>query len=174
MEVIYVSSKGDAKAQLEDPVLKQLQPSGCSSILAGPEIPLENIVGDICESARKAVEQSDSCVVIIEAFLDPDNEGVRQGDIWDPPVDKIQELFKRRLSSGLRASTCLKSLNIMWSIWERIPGKVKIFVTTDGIPLTSRAKRALDISFSAGKACRVYNWDCSNAWLSDLRTISKL
>jgi hypothetical protein len=98
-------------------------------------------------------------VVILNAFLDPQNEGVTADLSWRPSVEKLREiLVGGRGVCGEPESPLLRSLRVMWLLWTHMRGYVKLLVTTNGTHVPRSTEVALESAFSDGSACFLYNW----------------
>jgi hypothetical protein len=158
-DVVYVTRTGCSTEREHDPLVIQLRPVLCVDISAPPEKPLLSVAGEISAKAVESRASGHRVVVIISAFLDWETEGVKDGVTWSPGGARLRALTAQDTGgTAWDESKRMRSIKLMWLVWERLCGHAKILFTTDGVLLTRRSERAIEIAISAGRASRMYNW----------------
>lgn len=159
--VIYLTSSCDDQA-IKDPLVKRLGQINLRELFVSGETTTE----EIRQQVRKFIEQSNdkatTWVIILNAFLNPEKEGVDSNGLWEPEISDLEEFM------NTKHQRCLKSILLMWSLWRILRGSARILVTTNDVRMSRRYRLALHTAFSDGLACSVYSWGDSDALLSDI------
>lgn len=169
IDVVYVTRSGDPAEREDDPLLSQLKPTLCVDVSAPPDKPLLTVVREVGARAMQSRTSGRLFVVVISAFLDWEKEGVKEGATWNPEGEPLRALTAQGTADAAWDETNrMRSIRLMWLVWERLCGQAKILVTTDGVALTRRSERAIEIAISAGRASHMYNWHDKPTAIEDL------
>ena len=147
----------------DDPLLPLFgQPSRVHRFLVEPKREPAAIAEEVACKVIALKEKAECHVVIvIDAFLEPEYDGVR-GGIWAP----------ERGEAGTTLDMCpaeaLLSVELMWLLLPRIRRHASILVSTDGITVDPSQQYGLDAAFGTGQSAGVYGWDSNSAVLAAL------
>lgn len=115
----------------------------------------------ILTSVRNLREQGVATHIVIHAFLDANTPGFTAPRTWNPSRDDLKRLTA--FLTGGSKETGLTSLRLMWSLWRKLRSEVSFLISLNGIIMSSEARMALEVAFSAGRSCEMYDWDSYSA-----------
>lgn len=159
VKVLYIEARG-GNSHKRDPLLEGLKTVANMSVTVfAAESP--KLKGQVVGHVNLAKKDGYKCVVIISAFLAPKQEWVVRGR-WDPGLIKLRYL----LNPG--SGRCLRSLYLLWDLWQEVRCGSFLFVTTGEVQTSPQSRHALAAAYCDGSVCRIYGWLGDELRVADL------
>lgn len=155
--VVFVRPAGDTGCLESDPFIRQIGADIVEVFEAEAGFDREDLERRVLATIRALVAEDVSVYVVIGAFLDLDTPGFRTPTMWRPSQVELERLTSCLYGGGDAVS--LTSLSLMWALWRRVRQQVQFFVSLNGVQMSGEARVALEMAFSAGRACEMYDWE---------------